>query len=96
MPAATRKPHITYHSSQYQSTVVDGVETATQKNVEIRNGKGSITVKNIRNGHVRASTRRRLSSSQKKKILNNVFVPGLFRECVACNTRKLRPSKHKK
>lgn len=83
----------TYHSTQYNSSIVNGQQVATEKIVSIRNGKGFINVKKIADGRVLASTRRRLSPSQKKKILANVFIPTLFRPCIACNTRKLSTGK---
>ena len=86
--------HTTYHSTQYNSSIVDGRQVATEKTVNIRNGKGFINVKKIADGKVLASTRRRLSPSQKKKILRNVFIPDLFKPCIACNTRKLSAGKN--
>jgi len=82
--------HTQYHSTQYNSSIVNGRQVATEKTVNISNGKGFINVKKIADGRVLASTRHRLSPSQKKKILNNVFIPDLFRPCIACNTRKMR------
>ena len=87
-PRKQRK-YTTYHSTQYNSSIVNGREVATEKTVTIRNGKAFMNVKKIVDGRVLVSTRRRLSPSQQKKILSNVFVPDLFRPCIACNTRKL-------
>lgn len=94
-PRQTRKAkkpnrgHIEYHSTQYNSSIVNGQQVATEKTVSISNGKGFMNVKKIARGRVLASTRRRLSPSQQKKILNNVFIPDLFKPCIDCNTRKL-------
>ena len=90
-PAASG--HTTYHSTQYNSSIVNGMQVATEKTVNISNGKAFMNVKKIANGRVLASTRRRLSPSQKKKILNSVFIPDLFKSCIACNTRKLSSRK---
>lgn len=86
-----RRPsnHTTYHSTQYNSSIVNGQQVATEKTVSIRNGKGFMNVKKIADGKVLASTRRRIPPSQQKKILANVFIPTLFKPCIACNTRKL-------
>ena len=94
-----KKPVVTgrteYHSTQYNSSIVNGRQVATEKTVNIHNGKAFMNVKKIANGRVLASTRRRLSPSQKKKILNSVFVPHLFKPCIACNTRKLATAEKK-
>jgi hypothetical protein len=68
---------------------VNGRQVATEKTVDIRNGKGAMTVKKIADGRVLASTTRRIAPAKAVKILKNVFVPDLFRSCIKCNTRKM-------
>ncbi len=97
MPSQTRKQKRTpvpvastvYHSTQYNSTIVNGRQVATEKTVDIKNGKGTMTVKKMANGRVLASTTRKLSPSQTRKIERNKFVPKLFHPCIRCNTRKM-------
>jgi hypothetical protein len=79
----------TYHSTQYNSTIVDGRQVATEKTVDIKNGKGTMTVKKMADGKVLVSTTKRISRPNIRKINNNIRVPNLFSDCIKCNTRKM-------
>lgn len=81
--------HTVYHSTQYNSTIVNGKQVATEKTVDIRNGKGAMTVKKMADGRVLVSTTKRISPANIRKIRNNIRVPNLFGECIKCNTRKM-------
>ncbi len=78
-----------YHSTQYNSTIVNGQQVATEKTVDIKNGKGTMTVKKMADGKVLVSTTKRISRPNIRKINNNIRVPNLFSDCIKCNTRKM-------
>ena len=79
-----------YHSTQYKSTIVNGRQVATEKTVDIKDGKGKMTVKKMADGKVLASTTKPISRKNIRKISNHILVPELFRPCINCNTRKMR------
>lgn len=86
-----RRPsnHTIYHSTQYNSTIVNGQQVATEKTVDIKNGKGTMTVKKIADGRTLVSTTKPISRKNVRKISNHILVPQLFRPCIRCNTRKM-------
>lgn len=51
--------------------------------VSIESGKGTKSVEFLnRSGRVSKKSTRKLSSSERKKILKNEFIPGLWSDCV--------------
>ena len=87
--APARTQHTVYHSTQYNSTIVNGQQVATEKTVDIRNGKGAMTVKKMADGRVLVSSTKPISRKNVRKISNNILVPKLFSDCIKCNTRKM-------
>ena len=77
-----KKEGFSFYSVQEHSHFVDGKGKTVRKEVNIKNGKGTKTVV-IRNE--RGKTRRNtlpISSEELDNIRKNIFVPGLFKECI--------------
>jgi hypothetical protein len=88
-------PAFVYHSEQTHSSIVNG-QTQVKKNiVNIKNGKGTKTVKYIENGKTRTATRK-IKPEEMKKIKQGIFVPKLFQPCYDClNVRNKSKSRSK-
>jgi hypothetical protein len=91
-----------YHSEQTHSSLLNGEAQVKKNIVDIKNGKGTKTVKYIENGKERTATRK-ITPSEMKKIKNGIFVPKLFQPCYDClngskarNKSRSRSKTHKK
>ena len=70
-----------YHSNQTHFTKKNGAISQETQTVEVKNGKGTITVTKIHNGK-KASKKHPLTHKQIKNIEERKFMPGLFRPCL--------------
>jgi hypothetical protein len=67
---------------QYVSVQAKLVNGSGQRNtVIIKNGKATKTVEKIQNGRVKQKKTRKLSPSERKKVLEGTFVPDLWKNC---------------
>lgn len=85
---ALAKSGFTFYSVQEHSNLVNGKGKTVRKEVNINNEKGTKTVimRNER-GKTRRSTVK-IGENELEKIRRNIFVPGLFRECIDnCNAK---------
>jgi hypothetical protein len=82
-PSKGSSPHqFSFYSVQEHSQFLNGKSKTVRKEVNIQNGKGTKKVI-IRNNSKR--TRRSVMPIKKdelEKIRRNIFVPGLFNECI--------------
>ncbi len=84
-----------YHSEQTHSSLLNGEAQVKKNIVDIKNGKGTKTVKYIENGKERTATRK-ITPSEMKKIKQGIFVPKLFQPCYDClNSRNKSRSRSK-
>lgn len=91
MPGQTRKRKMSrdgfsFYSVQEHRHIVNGKGKTLIKEVNIKNGRGKKTVI-VRNekGKTRKSTIP-IKTDELDKIRRNIFIPGLFRECLDnCN-----------
>jgi len=74
---------VSYHSEQVHTSLVNGKLKEKRNIVNIENGKGTKTVLVRENGKTRKSTHK-LTSNEKKKIANGIFVSQLFKPCYDC------------
>lgn len=78
---------------QYVSVQARLVNGSGQRNtVIVKNGQATKTVEKIQNGRVKQKKTRKLSPSERKKVLAGTFVPGLWKNCKleSCMTRRRR------
>jgi hypothetical protein len=76
---STRK-HLSYHSNQINTHILNGQEVSIENSVNIVNGKGVKKVIRTENGKV-TKVVKALKPREIKKISNNVFIPRLFKDC---------------
>jgi hypothetical protein len=80
-------------NQQYVSVQARLVNGRGQRNtVIIKNGSATKTVEKIQNGRIKEKKTRKLSRSERKKVLAGMFVPGLWKNCKigSCFQRKTR------
>ena len=78
---------------QYVSVQAKLVNGSGQRNtVIVKNSHATKTVEMIQNGRVKQKKTRKLSPSERKKVLAGTFVPGLWKNCTlgSCMTRRSR------
>jgi hypothetical protein len=85
---ASAKSGFTFYSVQEHSNYFNGKGKTVRKEVNIKNGKGTKTVvMHNEKGKTRRSTVK-IGENELEKIRRNIFVPGLFRECIDnCNAK---------
>lgn len=62
-----------------QAKLVNG--SGQRNTVIVKNGLATKTVEKIDNGRVKQKKTRKLSPSERKKVLAGTFVPGLWKNC---------------
>ncbi len=70
-----------YQSTQSHFTQQNGKTTQVTEQVEVKNGKGTITVVKNHNGK-KVTKKHPLTRKQIKNIKKRKFMPGLFRPCL--------------
>lgn len=78
--------HFDFYSKQHRTQSINGHIITRSNIVNIKNGKGT---KAVIVGKRRSI--KRLSKGEIKKILNNQFVPGLFKSCEAAYGNRRLP-----
>ena len=95
MPGRTRKQRggvqstFDYHSFQKHGETVNGELRIKEKEVIIKNGKGTKTVifRGPRGGET-AKVAKKLNANEVKNILSHNFIPDLFKPCIdGCEAR---------
>lgn len=70
-----------YSSQQTHFTMQNGKTSEVTEHVEVKNGKGTITVTKVHDGK-RVKKTHPLTRKQMKNIEQRKFMPGLFRPCL--------------
>jgi hypothetical protein len=73
--------HSFFQSTTIQHNIIDGKEEGKEKHVTIKNGKGTKTVKQIKNGKTISNTTVPLTNNEIKKAQNNIFMPKFWKNC---------------
>lgn len=71
-----------YSSEQTHFTMQKGKTSEVTEHVEVKGGKGTITVTKIYDGKKRVKKTHPLTRKQIKNIQERKFMPGLFRPCL--------------
>jgi len=70
-----------FQSTTIQHKIIDGKEEGEEKHVTIKNGTGTKTVKQIKNGKTVSNTTVPLTNNEIKKAQNNIFMPKFWKNC---------------
>jgi hypothetical protein len=80
-----------YQAFNYHSEQVHSTNGKTRKNiVNVDNGRGTKSVEQYDSkGKLLQKSKKKLTASQIRNIKNNVFIPGLFKDCMRSKTRRV-------
>ena len=73
--------HSFFQSTTIQHKIIDGKEEGEEKHVEIKNGTGTKTVKQIKNGKTVSNTTVPLTPEEVENAKNKVFMPKFWGNC---------------